>query len=86
MRFGLFWQTPGAEGSSVSRRHWEPIEEIVLGEQLGVESAWLAESVFYPSRPMSNPLMVAITAAQRTERIRFGTLAAQMLGSVHKVI
>ena len=79
MRFGLFWQTPGSEGSAVARRHWETIEEIVLGEQLGFESAWLAESVFYPTRPMSNPLMVAIAAAQRTERIRFGTLAAQAL-------
>jgi alkanesulfonate monooxygenase SsuD/methylene tetrahydromethanopterin reductase-like flavin-dependent oxidoreductase (luciferase family) len=77
MRFGLFWQTPGAEPSDMARRHWETIEEITLGEQLGFESAWLAESVFYPTRPMSNPLMVAIAAAQRTERIRFGTLAAQ---------
>jgi len=73
MRFGLFWQTPGSAESSVARRHWETIEEIVLGEQLGFETAWLAESVFYPTRPMSNPLMVAIAAAQRTERIRFGS-------------
>jgi len=77
MRFGVFWQTPGSEGSSVARRHWETIEEITLGEQLGFESAWLAESVFYPTRPMSNPLMVAIATAQHTERIRFGTLAVQ---------
>lgn len=77
MRFGLFWQTPGAEESPVALRHWETIEEIQFGEQLGFESAWLAESVFYPTRPMSNPLMVAIAAAQRTERIRFGTLATQ---------
>jgi hypothetical protein len=34
-------------------------------------------SVFYPTRPVSNPLMVAIAAAQRTERLRFGTLATQ---------
>lgn len=77
MRFGAFWQVPGYEGSSVARRHWETIEEIVLAEQLGFDSVWLAESVFYPTRPMSNPLMVAIAAAQRTERIRFGTLATQ---------
>ncbi|MCH8110168.1 MAG: LLM class flavin-dependent oxidoreductase [Chloroflexi bacterium] len=77
MRFGLFWQTPGHEDSSNHRRHWEMIEEIILGEKLGFESAWLAESVFYPTRPMSNPLMVAIAAAQHTERIRFGTLAMQ---------
>jgi alkanesulfonate monooxygenase SsuD/methylene tetrahydromethanopterin reductase-like flavin-dependent oxidoreductase (luciferase family) len=77
VNFGLFWQTPGFEGSSVARRHWETVEEIELGEKLGFESAWLAESVFYPTRPMSNPLMVAIAAGQRTERIRFGTLAYQ---------
>lgn len=77
MRFGIFSQTPGYEGSSVARRHWETVEEVVLGEELGFETAWLAESVFYPTRPMSNPLMVAIAAAQKTERIRFGTLAAQ---------
>ena len=51
MRFGAFWQVPGYGGSSVARRHWETIEEIVLAEQLGFESAWLAESVFYPTRP-----------------------------------
>lgn len=77
MRFGLFWQTPGYEGSSVARRHWETVDEITLGDKLGFEGAWLAESVFYPTRPMSNPLMVAIAAAQKTERIRFGTLATQ---------
>ena len=78
MRFGAFWQTPGFEGSSDAQRHWETIDEIVLAEQLGFQTAWLAESVFYPTRPMSNPLMVAIAAGQRTESIRFGTLAAQM--------
>jgi alkanesulfonate monooxygenase SsuD/methylene tetrahydromethanopterin reductase-like flavin-dependent oxidoreductase (luciferase family) len=66
MRFGLFWQTPGSEGSSVSRRHWETIEEIPPSEQLGFESAWLTEYVFYPTRPMSNPLVVDIAGAQHT--------------------
>ena len=77
MRFGAFWQVPGYQGSSTPRRHWETIEEIILAEELGFDTAWLAESPFFPARPMSNPLMVAIAAAQHTERIRFGTLAAQ---------
>ena len=34
-------------------------------------------AVFFPGRPLSNPLMVASAAAQHTEQIRFGTLAAQ---------
>jgi alkanesulfonate monooxygenase SsuD/methylene tetrahydromethanopterin reductase-like flavin-dependent oxidoreductase (luciferase family) len=54
------------------------VEEVILADELGFESAWLAESVFYPARPMSNPLMVAIAAAQKAPRIRFGTLATQV--------
>ena len=77
MRFGAFWQVPGFIGSSVARRHWETIEQVTLADKLGFESAWLAESVFFPGRPMSNPLMVACAAAQHTSQIRFGTLAAQ---------
>ena len=77
MRFGAFWQVPGYLGSSVARRHWETIEQITLADKLGFETAWLAESVFFPGRPMSNPLMVASAAAQHTSQIRFGTLAAQ---------
>ena len=77
MRFGAFWQVPGFEESSVPRRHWETIEEIVLADELGFETAWLAESVFFPTRPLSNPLMVAAVAGQHAKRIRFGTLAAQ---------
>ena len=63
MKFGLFWQVPGHEGSDVPRRHWETIEEISLGDKLGFEEAWLAESPFYPTRPMSQPLLVAAAAA-----------------------
>ena len=64
-------------GSSVPRRHWETIEEITLADELGFETAWLAESNFIPPRPMSNPLMMAAAAGQHAKRIRFGTLAAQ---------
>lgn len=78
MRFGAFWQVPGSEGETVQRRHWQTVEEIVLAEELGFDTAWLAESPFYPARQMSNPLMVAVAAGQHTKRIRFGTLAAQV--------
>ena len=77
MRFGAFWQVPGYVGSSVARRHWETIEQIALADKLGFETAWIAESVFFPGRPLSNPLMVASAAGQLAPRIRFGTLAAQ---------
>ena len=77
MKFGLFWQVPGHEGSDVPRRHRETNEEISLGDKLGFEEAWLAESPFYPTRPMSQPLLVAAAAAQHAPKIRFGTLATQ---------
>ena len=77
MRFGAFWQVPGYIGSSVPRRHWETIEQITLADEVGFETAWIAESVFFPGRPLSNPLMVASAAGQHTSQIRFGTLAAQ---------
>ena len=78
MKFGIFWQVPGYEGSSVPDRHWETVDEIELADDLGFTQAWLAESPFYPTRPMSQPLLVASAAAQRTNNIRFGTLAAQI--------
>jgi len=78
LKFGLFWQVPGYEGSTVARRHIETIQEITLGDELGFEEAWLAESPFYPTRPMSQPLIVAAAAAQHTQNIRFGTLATQI--------
>ena len=78
MKFGLFWQVPGHEKSDVPARHWETIEEIILGEKLGFYEAWLAESPFYPTRPMSQPLFVISAAAQHTSKIRFGTLATQV--------
>ena len=67
MRFGAFWQVPGFVGSSVPRRHWETIEQIALADKLGFESAWIAESVFFPGRPLSNPLMVASAAGAAYE-------------------
>ena len=63
MKFGVFWQVPGYEGSDVGRRHWETIEELVLAEKLGFIEGWLAEAPFYPTRPMSEPLLVAAAAA-----------------------
>ncbi|MCH2313589.1 MAG: LLM class flavin-dependent oxidoreductase [SAR202 cluster bacterium] len=78
MKFGVFWQVPGYEGSSVERRHWETIEELILAEKLGFIEGWLAEAPFYPTRPMSEPLLVVAAAAQLTKKIRFGTLATQV--------
>jgi hypothetical protein len=70
MKFGLFWQVPGHEGSDVPRRHWETIEEISLGDKLGFEEAWLAESPFYPTRPTTAPCCCRCCTACTQNTIR----------------
>ncbi len=77
MRLGIFWQTPPSEGAPIPQRHWDIVDEIALAEEVGFETAWLAETPFEPPWAMSAPLMVAVAAAQRTEKIRVGTLATQ---------
>ena len=67
----------GIRGFFRSSQALGDIEEITLADELGFETAWLAESNFVPPRPMSNPLMMAAAAGQHAKRIRFGTLAAQ---------
>ncbi len=74
MRFGLFYQLPCAPDQAEPIRYNETIEQIVLADQLGFDIAWLAELHFFrPFSIMPAPLYVAVAAAQRTRRIRFGS-------------
>ena len=74
MKFGLFYQLPCAPDQSEPRRYQETLEQIILADELGFDTAWLAELHFFrPFSIMPGPLYVAVAAAQRTRRIRFGT-------------
>ena len=35
MKFGIFWQVPGYEKSSVPDRHWETVDEIEVAQAIG---------------------------------------------------
>jgi alkanesulfonate monooxygenase SsuD/methylene tetrahydromethanopterin reductase-like flavin-dependent oxidoreductase (luciferase family) len=74
VKFGLFYQLPCAPDQSPAERYRETIEQITLADELGFDTAWLAElHFFHPFSIMPAPLQIAVAIAQRTHRIRFGT-------------
>jgi alkanesulfonate monooxygenase SsuD/methylene tetrahydromethanopterin reductase-like flavin-dependent oxidoreductase (luciferase family) len=85
MKFGLFYQLPCATTQDAATRYQETIEQIVYAEELGFDTAWLAELHFNPLFSiMPAPLLVAAALAQRTTRIRLGT-AVLLLPLQHPV-
>ena len=74
MKFGLFFQTPEADGQTHAERYAEMVELIALADELGFDVAWLAELHFGGAFSLlANPLMMVPVIAQRTRRIRVGT-------------
>jgi alkanesulfonate monooxygenase SsuD/methylene tetrahydromethanopterin reductase-like flavin-dependent oxidoreductase (luciferase family) len=70
MKFGLFYQMPCAPDQAEADRYRETIEQIALADDLGFDTAWLAELHFFtPFSIMPAPLQVAVAAAQRTRRM-----------------
>ena len=74
MRFGFMDHLPCAEWQSEVQRYHDILAQIELGDELGFDTAWLAEIHFYPNvSRLASPLTVLAAAAQRTQRIRLGT-------------
>jgi alkanesulfonate monooxygenase SsuD/methylene tetrahydromethanopterin reductase-like flavin-dependent oxidoreductase (luciferase family) len=74
MKFGLFYQLPCDSGQSEPGRYQDTIEQIIHADQLGFDTAWLAELHFFRQFSiMPGPLYLATAIAQRTRNIRFGT-------------
>ena len=79
MRFGVFYQLPCAPGQSVPSRYSDTIEQIVLADQLGFSSAWLAEAHFDAGfSTMPAPLIVAAGLSGHTKNIRLGIGVSQL--------
>ncbi len=74
MKFGVFYQMPCAADQIPAQRYQDTIAQVQLADELGYDSAWLAE-LHFNSRfsIMPAPLMVASAIAQTTSQIRIGT-------------
>lgn len=74
MKFGLFYQLPCSPEQNEITRYHETMEQVIAADELGFDSAWLAELHFNrPFSIMPSPLILATALAQRTKRIRLGT-------------
>jgi alkanesulfonate monooxygenase SsuD/methylene tetrahydromethanopterin reductase-like flavin-dependent oxidoreductase (luciferase family) len=83
VKFALFYQMPCADTQSEPVRYQETIEQIVHGDTLGFDCAWLAELHFFKAFSiMASPLIVATAVAQRTKNIRLG-IAVNLLPLYH---
>ncbi len=73
MEFGVFYQIPCAVDQTPAVRIGDTISQCQLADELGFDSAWLAELHFNPYfSVLSAPLMIASAVAQATNRIRIG--------------
>jgi alkanesulfonate monooxygenase SsuD/methylene tetrahydromethanopterin reductase-like flavin-dependent oxidoreductase (luciferase family) len=85
MKFSLFYEIPCAPSQSPSQRYEETLAQIELADELGFDTAWLAELHFHrPLSIMSAPLLVAAALARRTRRIRLG-IAVNVLPLHHPI-
>ena len=70
MKFALFTHLPWPEDTQPKALFDATINEVILGEELGFHSAWLAEHHFTRYGLGSSPLVVASHILARTKKSR----------------
>ena len=83
MDFGLNLNFAIPQEGTYEAAFREGFAAVDLAEEMGMDTVWLPETRFSPSRTvMSAPLVVASSIATRTKRLRVG-LAVQVLPMIH---
>ncbi len=73
MDFGIFMEFGNRENRPETGSFREGFDLVEAGESWGLDSAWLAEFHFNPTRSvLSSPIVVASAIASRTQRMRIG--------------
>src|SRR5215218_2912464 len=72
MRFGTFHLIGAPEMQPAEQRIDETVEQLVLADQLGLHTAWVAEHHFSNYGYATNPLLIIAKAAGLARRIQFG--------------
>src|SRR5437762_9684279 len=74
VQFGIMLGISGVHSpDEAPEKYREGLAQIELAEQLGFESAWVAEHHFTTYVMLPAPLLLLTAAAQRTRTIRLGT-------------
>jgi len=73
MEFGIFMEFETRAGLSHGESFRSAFEQVDAAEAWGLDSVWLGEMHFAPTRSvLSEPIVVASAIAARTERLRLG--------------
>lgn len=72
MRFGTFHLMGSPEMAPAEQRYEETLDQIVLAEQVGFDSVWIAEHHFSNYGYSTNPFLTIAAASRITSRVRFG--------------
>jgi len=72
MRFGTFHLIGAPEMQAGEQRIDETVEQLVLADQLGMHTAWVAEHHFSNYGYATNPLLIIAKASGLTQTLRFG--------------
>lgn len=79
MKFGLHFLLSCSKDQTPKQLYRDAIDQCVLGESLGFESAWPVEHHFNQQvSSLSAPSLLLAAIAERTERMRLGTAIVQL--------